>query len=186
MARLIAKAPRFKLWVVLLFIAGLIPGQLGAAAPSEYELKAVFIFHFPQFVDWPASSWPKTDSPFVIGIWGENPFGNALKQIIEGEKVDGHPFVLKHLTEATELPQCQIIFISAGSEATFPEAALQNRPVLTVGESEAFARQGGIIRFVTERSRVRLRINLQAARAAGLILSSKLLRVSEVAEGGPR
>ena len=37
-----------------------------------------------------------------------------------------------------------------------------------------------MIQFVTDKSRIRLRINLDAAEAANLTISSKLLRVAEI------
>jgi hypothetical protein len=66
-------------------------------------------------------------------------------------------------------------------------AVLGGRPMLTVGDTEAFANQGGMIRFVTDRNRIRLRINLDQATKARLTVSSNLLRGSEVAgDGGAR
>src|SRR5258708_35454074 len=76
-------------------VAGVILiSNLGLTAQTpisrEYQLKAVFIFNFTQFVEWPASSFPTDQAPIVIGILGKNPFGGYLGEIVSGEKVDGH------------------------------------------------------------------------------------------------
>jgi hypothetical protein len=62
--------------------------------------------------------------------------------------------------------------------------SLQGRSVLTVSDGERFASQGGMIGFVTEQNRIRLRINLEAARAANLTISSKLLRPARIVSTG--
>ncbi|HZZ20232.1 MAG TPA: YfiR family protein, partial [Opitutaceae bacterium] len=74
-------------------------GSLKAApAPSEAELKAVFLFHFTQFVEWPVSVFPSPDAPFVIGILGPDPFNGALDNIVRGEKVGQHPLIVRGVT----------------------------------------------------------------------------------------
>jgi hypothetical protein len=62
--------------------------------------------------------------------------------------------------------------------------SLKGRPILTVGDTDRFAGRGGMIRFVTDRNRIRLRINLEAATAANLKISSKLLRPAEIVATG--
>jgi hypothetical protein len=83
-----------------------------------------------------------------------------------------------------EAAQCHVLFISNSESARLPQilAALQAKPVLTVGESDSFSKSGGMIRFVTERNRIRMRINLAAATAAHLTISSKLLRPAEIVD----
>jgi hypothetical protein len=49
-----------------------------------------------------------------------------------------------------------------------------------VGETDGFARRGGMVRFLTDKGKIKLRINLDTARAANLTISSKLLRASDV------
>jgi hypothetical protein len=42
-----------------------------------------------------------------------------------------------------------------------------------------------MIRFVTIDNKIRLRVNVEAARAAGLTISSKLLRPAQIVSHGP-
>jgi YfiR/HmsC-like len=56
---------------------------------------------------------------------------------------------------------------------------LKDRSILTVSDADGFTQRGGIVRFVTQNDHVKLRINVEAAKAAGLTISSKLLRVAD-------
>ena len=52
----------------------------------EYQVKAVFLFNFAQFVDWPSKAFPEPQTPLVIGVVGEDPFGPYLDETVRGEK----------------------------------------------------------------------------------------------------
>jgi len=152
------------------------------ARASEYQVKAVFLFNFAQFVDWPADAFPESDTPLVIGILGDDPFGGVLDQTVVDERLRGRPFQVRRYHSVDEIKACHILFVSR-PEGDRPQgilAGLKNRPILTVSDADGFAERGGMIRFVTERSRIRLKINLEAAQAAHLTISSKLLRVAEI------
>lgn len=152
------------------------------APPSEYQVKAVFLFNFAQFVDWPAEALPDADTPLVIGVLGDDPFGGLLDRTVGDERLRGRPFEVRRYQSVDEVKTCHILFIGE-SEGDRPEgilAGLKHRPILTVSDANGFAQRGGMIRFVTDRNRIRLQINLVAAEAAHLTISSKLLRVAEV------
>jgi len=161
----------------------LLPARaLSAAPPAEYQLKAVFLFNFAQFVEWPAGAFADAGAPLVIGILGEDPFGALLDDTVRGEKVGGRELLVQRYRRAEDVAACHILFVSRSEAARIEQivAQLDHRPVLTVADSENAARRGVMIRFLTENRRIRLRINLEAARAAGLIISSKLLRPAEI------
>lgn len=152
------------------------------AAPSEYQVKAVFLFNFSQFVEWPPSAIAERDAPFVIGVFGHDPFGNSLDEAARGETVDGRPLVVRQVRSAAEAGDCQILFIHKSEEAKLDDvlAALAHRSTLTVSDVDGSAQHGAMIRLITDKSRIRLRIDVEAARAAGLVISSKLLRSAEI------
>jgi YfiR/HmsC-like len=153
-----------------------------AARASEYQLKAVFLFNFAQFVDWPAEAFPEADTPVVIGILGDDPFEGLLDQTVREERLRGRPFQVRRYQSVDEIKTCHILFIRRPDGARFEEtlARLKNRPILTVSDVDGFAERGGMIRFVTDRNRIRLQINPESVEAAHLTISSKLLRVAEV------
>jgi hypothetical protein len=157
------------------------------AAPqlTEAKLKAAFLFHFTQFVEWPVAVFPAPDAPFLIGILGPDPFGGALQDIVRGEKVGLHPLIVRGVSGYQAERNCQILYVTKVAESLLDPAKLNTDPVLTVGESAAFYEAGGLIEFITDHRHVRLRVNLTAARARSLVISAKLLRVAEVSDTEP-
>jgi hypothetical protein len=163
-------------------LAMLLCAAARAAAPDEYQVEAVFLLHFTQFVEWPPSVLPDTSSPFVIGVLGQDLFGNALEDAVRGESVNGHPLVVRRFAKGTDLTPCQILFIdrSAVHDVDRILGPLAHTGTLTVSNFEVPAPADVIIRFLNEDRRIRLRINVDYARNAGLTISSKLLRPSQV------
>jgi hypothetical protein len=150
---------------------------------NDRDVKAVFLFNFAQFVDWPAAAFTDERAPLVIGVLGEDPFGTTLDEVVKGEVVKNRSLVVQRFRRVEDITTCHILFISP-SEVTRQAqmvAALRGRAILTVGETEGFSTAaGGMIRFLTEQNRIRLRVNLGAVRAAGLTISSKMLRPADI------
>ena len=157
---------------------------LGAPTPAQVE--AVFLFNFTQFVDWPPQAFADPSSPIVIGVLGSDPFGAALDEVVRGEVVKGHPLVVHRAQSIEELADCQILFVSRSERAHLAPilARLKGHSVLTVSDQDEFANEGGMICFVLIEQKVRLRVNLEATKAAGLTLSSKLLRFAQIVGPG--
>jgi hypothetical protein len=160
-------------------------GLAGAGAPvSEYQLKAVFLFNFAHFVEWPPSALAEENAPFVIGVLGKDPFGGSLEEVVRGETVSRHPLAIERYPDVARLGNCQILFIPAAELVHLREIldALKDRSVLTVTEGPA--PRGVVIALLHEDNHIRLRIDLAAARANNLTISSKLLRPAEIVGGG--
>jgi hypothetical protein len=152
------------------------------SASKEYQVKAAFLYNFSQFTEWPANVFPESQSPLVIGVLGEDPFGGYLDELLRGQRVSNHPLVVRRFHQVEEIRTCHILFVSR-SEANKLEqifAYLKGRNILTVGDADKFAVRGGMIRFVTANNKIRFRINVAAAKAANLTISSKLLRAAEI------
>jgi hypothetical protein len=157
-----------------------VDGGAQSAAPSEYRLKAAFLFNFAKFIDWPPTAFADDTSPFIFGILGDNPFGTDLEQTVAGKKINEHPIVIQIFQAATEATNCHILFICNSEKKRLPEIiqGLRGTTVLTVGETEEFTKTGGIINFVQEASKIRFQINDDAAKVARLKISSKLLSLA--------
>lgn len=172
--------------VALLLAACLLRAGPASAAPTAPQVEAVFLFYFTQFVAWPPGAFAGAHAPIVIGVLGEDPFSGALEQAVAGERVNGRPIVVRRVHDVTDAAGCHVLYISASEALRLPQilAALKGRNVLTVSDLDHFAQSGGMIRFLLRDQHVRLRINAPAARAAGLTLSSKLLRAAAPAAPG--
>ena len=167
----------------LLLRAGNVSG--GEVSMTEYQVKALFLLNFTKYVDWPATAFAETNSPIVIGLYGENKFGDALVKAVEGRTVSGRQIVIQPIEKNGDPGKCQILFIGDSEKNHLGEILdkIKALPVLTVGESDQFLEQGGMIHFVKKEGKIRLEISLEAARRAKLEISSKLLGVADVVKG---
>jgi len=171
---------------VLLLGAGFFAPPLRAQAFKEYDLKAAFLYRLVQFVDWPPEAFPAAETPIVIGVLGQDPFGKTLDEIIQNEVVKNRKLVVQRFRQPDEIRICHVLFISQSEGGRLDQilASLKGRHILTVGDSEDFSRRGGIVRFVTEKNKIRLRINIDIAKAANVTISSKLLRATDAVGSG--
>jgi YfiR/HmsC-like len=165
--------------LVGLFLTWLRPVE---AEPDEYQVKAVFLYNFSHFVAWPARESATPMRPFTICVLGADPFERNLDEAVRGERVAERSLLVRRIREPAEAVDCEILFIarSEGNDLDKVLTAVAHRTVLTVSELEGAAQRGVMIQFVNENNKVRLRINDDSARAAGLIVSSKLLRLADI------
>ncbi len=167
--------------VALLCMLLFVPAHAQEPQPSEYQIKAAFLYHFAQFVEWPAASFGSSTSPLIIAVLGDDPFGDALDKTILGKKLNEHPIEIRRIPTAAEATtNCHILFISSSEKERLSNifSVLRNSPVLTVGETERFTESGGMINFVLQSKKIKFQINDDAAKAAGLKIRSKLLSLA--------
>lgn len=131
-------------------------------------------------MEWPSQSFAGPKSPFVIGVLGKNVFGGDLEQTIRNKAINNHPFEVKQFDSVSGAAHCQILFISPSEKDQLPTIieGLAGSSVLTVSELDHFDETGGMINFIIENDQVHFQINNEAAKKAGLIISSKLLRLA--------
>lgn len=172
-------------WSLLLLhvvtVNGLAADGPASKAP-EHQVKSQFLCNFPQFVAWPTNAFASNDAPLVIGVMGEDPFGQMLDQAAKNRTVQNRKLVVKRCNELSEIRGCHLLFISASETRRLKAviAAAEKSAVLTVGDTAQFARRGGVINLKIEESKVRFEINPDAANRAGLRISAQLLKLGEV------
>jgi hypothetical protein len=151
------------------------------AEPQEYSVKAAFIYNFTKFVEWP-EDLSAGDSPFVIGILGEDPFGGVLDETVSHKTVREKRIVVKRFSRIEDAKDCRILFISGSEKEDLSQIVkrLGHAPVLTVSDVGQFADQGGMIQLVMDQNRVRFAINVAATEQAGLKPSSQLLKLARI------
>jgi hypothetical protein len=171
----IARGTRRRAAVLLL---GLSAGLAVAAAP-EYQVKAAFLFNFAKFVDWPEAMLARNSSMNVC-VLGDDPFGAILNRTVEGKTVHDRPIRVARLVDAGDVSHCHVLFISVSEQRELPRLlpVLAGLSILTVGETESFVQNGGMIGFTSDADRVRFEINNDAAERAGLHISSQLLKLA--------
>jgi hypothetical protein len=174
----------------LAFVAsvGLVAGRsplAQSAAASEYEVKAAIIFNFVKFVDWPAEAFAG-GGQVVVGVVGDDPFGGSLDKAISGKSVNGRALRTRRLKWGQDLKGCHVLFVSSSERKRLPQIldSLTGASVLTVGEMERFAHDGGMIRLKKENNKVGFEINPANAERARLRINSRLLALAQVVKGG--
>jgi hypothetical protein len=162
-------------------------GLPGLAAPvsaqtaaGEYDIKAAFLYNFAKFVEWPPDAFDAPGSPMTLCIVGKDPFGDTLDTLVRGETLQGRRMTVHRTRDLLEIRDCHIVFLSQGERSRQSEvlATVRGARILTVGESDGFLADGGIIRFVLHANRVRFEVNLASAERNGLKISSQLLRLA--------
>ena len=164
---------------IAMALVAFLPRQ-ALAQVSEYQLKALFLVRFPEFVTWPDKAFSGPGAPIVIGILGDDPFEGALDQAAKGKMVSGRKIAVRRVSRMEDLKNCHIAFIANSERARLSEivAGLGGSNTLVVGDTELVARQGGAIGFKMVGTGVRFEINNGATRRAGLEVSSRLLKLA--------
>jgi len=153
---------------------------------DEYQVKAAFLYNFAKFVEWPVQTFKTDKDPVRICVLGQDPFGSALQDAVAGKSVLGRRFVLSDISSADQVNDCQILFISSSERKRMRSilAELQTMGILTVGECDGFAAEGGIVNFKLSDGRVRLEINVEAAGQAKLRINSSVLSLAQIVKTG--
>lgn len=157
------------------------------AKPSEYDVKAAYLFNFGKFI---RLSLPQPAAPretFDICVFGQDPIGEILDGITANEQIDSRTVRVIRVKEATQARTCDIAYVGE-SEAERIESdlsVLAGADVLTVSDSPTFLARGGMIQFVLVANHVRFAVNLDAVKRTHLVLSSELLRVAYSVSGKP-
>ena len=154
------------------------PGVPVAQQVSGPALKAAFLFNFVKVTTWPADALPDA-APLTMCILNAPAIGKALSQAVQGRTVAGHAVRVAEPDDSSGLRSCHVLYVSgARSVAVKAVAAVRDLPVLTVSDLEAFTDDGGIAQLHVQQGQQRFFFAVEAARAARLQISSKLLALS--------
>ena len=148
---------------------------------AEDLIRSAMVFNFCKFVQ-----WPETDlDTLVLGVMvdpGENPDFSS----IQGKAVNQSHITVRQIESPDDLAGCQVVFIPKGHKDKLQGAfaAAQAESILTISEIDGFCSQGGMIQLVERRGKMRFFINKEAAGDSQLRLSSQLLKMAKLVEGG--
>ena len=163
-----------RLWLIFGFVFA-----IGEAQPrTEYQVKAAFLLNFTKFVEWPPTAFPAPNTPLTICIFGDDPFGSTLEEIVQDETVNDRKILIRRLRDIPPPHTCQLAYLGGATRDNARLLRGLGPGVLTVGDGDGFVRDGGVIGFVVENRRVRFDVNRMAAELAELKLSSRLLSVA--------
>lgn len=163
------------IWLISLFCIAVRPA-FGDIVSKEYQIKAAFLYKFLNFVEWEAPQRGK-----VICVYGTNPFGDSLTQLIKEHDGSYDSTQFRHVTRPQDFHTCSILFISNSEKEERSQilAAAKTLPVMTVSDINQFAQEGGVIEFILQESRIRFVINQAQAKRSGIKISSHLLALAK-------
>lgn len=162
-----------------------VPLTAGAArgqAIDEYQFKAAFLYNLAKFVEWPPETFKNPTAPIVSCILGGGPLGGVLEHATNGNAIEDRKFVVRHISNARQASDCQILFVTSSEQRRWRSIAgdIENSSILTVGETDGFASEGGVVNFKMEGDRIRIQINVDTAERKRLRISAKLLSLSQI------
>jgi hypothetical protein len=147
-----------------------------------YNVKAAFLYNFARYVEWPKEAFADKQAPFVIGIFGENPFGTVLGRIAKTKTVQDRRIEVKNIDSLDGLADCHILFITDSVAMEQQQRIIeksQKKPILLVGEIPKFLDFGGSVNFFLDGNHVRFEINVDAVDHKKMQIDAKLLSVGK-------
>jgi hypothetical protein len=154
-----------------------------AAGEIEAKVKAAYIYNFTLFTDWSTEGNETLTDPINICVFGTDTIGGLLEELSD-RMVKGRPLKVLYLKEISKSRKCHIFFISRSEEQQLPLILqkLHGANILTVSDIPRFSQKGGVIGFMIESERVKIEINLRAAKRAGLKFSAKLMEIARIVQ----
>ena len=174
--------PVFTAAVLMLAVWWGLAAPASAQSVEESQVRAAYLYNFAKFVEWPAGTFRSPDDPAVICVFGDDRTSDVLEQSVSGKRANGRPVEGKHPRSAAECKPCHILFIESSDKVSIAEILheLRGSSVLTVGHSDQFIPLGGIINLARKGVTIELEIDPEAADAAGLKISSRLLVIARL------
>jgi len=158
-------------------------------AAKAIKVKAAYLLNFVRFTQWPDTAFASPQSPLVVAVVGDDPFGEVLETTFEGKNVGDRKVEIRRFPASTrptrdQLRACHLLFVASSESTRLKDhlAAVDGAPTLTVSDLPGFTAAGGMIDLILTDGKVAFQINRKAAEAAMLKLSAKLLQLGKVVE----
>jgi hypothetical protein len=166
--------------------AVLTPSVSWAVQPSandaDQRLRAAVVYRLARYAGWNAKVFADEKSPVVIGVLGDDAFARTLAEVSNGKTSEGRRFDIRTLKKSADATGCHLLFVSKSEQGNLRKILedVAKQPLVTVSDMEGFTRSGGMVQFWVSRGMPRFEVNLGAAKAAGVTLSSRFLRFSRI------
>jgi hypothetical protein len=166
--------------LVALTLISLTPDLTAAELTGQSRFKAAYLYNFVKYTRWPAESFADSKSPIIIGVLGKDPFGEQFDAMVKNRPIRGREVRIRRCATAAEARACHLLFVPPSEDDRLDGIMthLTDQALLTVGESKAFLKAGGMIRFILDKSGVRFEINRAPAERVGIRLSAQLLKLA--------
>lgn len=149
---------------------------------KEYQVKALFLYNFANFVEWPSDAFSDQSSPLKMCLYGAVPFGEFL-DIVNGVQVRDRTLEVIRTTDYSKIQSgCHILFVGIEHHDQLEQffKDLNHLFVLSIGNIQDFARKGGVVNILRTSDQQQFEINLTKAIENGLLISSDLLSLARI------
>jgi YfiR/HmsC-like len=171
------------LWPLTLSLALLITkvSTLQADTNQEYTVKAALTLNFARFTEWPASALKPGDAQLNLCVLGDNVVQEAFLAI-DQKKVGDHSLHIIYLSRLRNLQDCHALYISGLDKNTTIQllAEIKAKPILTIGEDSTVVDYNGMVNLGIQEGKIDIQVNLDATRNAGLMVSSRVLKLATI------
>ena len=171
--------------LMLVFLSILGPHPRAQDALPEADLKAAVLYNFTKYVEWPADAFASAEAPIVVGVFGDEAFTRTLRTLLADKTAHKRGFTVKRLTNDADAKTCHILFFQTAESRRMGRVyeSIKRLPILTVGESDDFMDQGGMVYLFFEDKQLRFEVHPPTAENAKLNVSSRLLRLAKIRRG---
>ncbi len=155
--------------------------------PTEYQVKAAYLYNFAKFAEWPAGTFSDPTDPVIFGVLGDDPFGNDI-DVMTSRTINGRKIEVRRYHSSAEIQKCHILFISSSEHGHLGEVLkrLSHSGVLLISDMESFASRGGMIGFILTGKTIGFEVNVDAVARAGVTLHSRVLNMAVIVHEDPR
>lgn len=154
-----------------------------AQSREDRSVRAAYVFNLIKYVE-----WPRRENELVIGFVGDAATGEVLETMLNGRTSDGRAVRVALSPSGAEMAQCSLLYVAQPDVKEMRKALerVEGTSVLTVGETDAFARAGGMVALVNSGDRIQIEVNLEAAQSAGIKISSRVLNLAVIVRPDPK
>ncbi len=140
---------------------------------NEYEVKAMFVFNFIKYVEWPETN---TNAEFIIGVIGESEITEPLERIAFQKKAGNKKIIVRKLT-ADDDTYCNIIIVSHSRSGKLEqvEKKYTNRGCLIISDESP---RSAAINLINRDNKIRFEINQSMIKSGGVKIASQLLSLA--------
>jgi len=166
-----------KHWLILLAIIFLLP----AIKAQDDKFKALFMYNFTKYLEWPPE---KQKSEFIIGVYGTSAIISELNIIAQKRKVGTQQIIVKRITDPAQLKKCNIVYVPENRSVKINEVtnACNGGGVVIVSDKEGLAKTHSGINYVKINGKQNFEISKKNLEKQGIKVNSALLSLGIVVE----
>jgi hypothetical protein len=158
---------------IVVGVAMMISSVAMAQERPLHEVYSMMVFNFVKYVQWPVDDNSKE---FIIGVVGNSEMYNTLTTWYAGKAKGSKTYVIKKFKDASEVSDCQVIFIDRTKSNDFDAInnKVKGKGTLIVTDRNGLGSRGSCINFKTVDDKLKFELNQHAIEASNLKVANSL------------